>query len=101
MSRPRLTPPERLLGATAFSKWPELLDPMWVVRAFRQTRWISKALEDDLVHERKTNNPGGWGRKRIAGSWPAMVLAFAVSDSERPLALAPSRTPEVAPPRVG
>lgn len=31
--------------------------------------------------ERKTLNPGGWGRKRQPGSWPAMAIAFAVSDS--------------------
>jgi hypothetical protein len=81
MPTARYTAPLQLAGATAFSQTPEVLDPVWVVKTFRATKWASKPVEDELVIERKTTNPGGWGRKRRPGSWPAMAIAFAVSDS--------------------
>jgi hypothetical protein len=81
MPAARYTAPLQLAGATAFSQTPELLDPVWVVKTFRATRWASQSVEDELIVERKTLNPGGWGKKRLPGSWPAMAIAFAVSDS--------------------
>ena len=81
MPTARYSVPFQLAGATAFSQTPEVLDPVWMVKTFRATKWASKPIEDELVVERKTINPGGWGKRRQPGSWPAMALAFAVSDS--------------------
>lgn len=65
--------PVELARATEFSDDPEMCDPLWIVSSLQQHRDIWREL-DPVV-----NVGSHLGRKRIKGSWPAIMLAFVVS----------------------
>src|SRR5688572_15245448 len=70
----RISPPERLPGATQFSGDPAINDPIWLIRSVRQTQWAYGPLQDAVAALEQD-----WGRGREAGEWALPYLAFVVS----------------------
>lgn len=73
MPKLRYQPPERLLGATDYSKHDELRGSLNTVRLVKAQRWASDALGDACVLE--VNH----GRKREPGRWELAAVAFVAS----------------------
>ena len=65
--------PQELARATEFSDDREMCDPLWIVRSVQQHPEIWRELDAAV------NLGSHLGRKRIEGSWPAIMLAFVVS----------------------
>lgn len=73
MPRTRYQPPERLLGATEFSKNDALRGSLNTVKLVKAQRWAS----DDL--QRACNLEVSHGRKREPGRWELAAVAFVAS----------------------
>jgi hypothetical protein len=74
MPRTRYQPPERLLGATDYSKHDELRGSLNTVKlATGEAAWASDGLRDACVLEARH------GRKREPGRWELAMVAFVAS----------------------
>jgi hypothetical protein len=73
MPRSRYQPPDRLIGATDFSKHPELCGSLNVVRLLKSQPWAWDELREACELEIK------WARKREPGHWELAAVAFVVS----------------------
>jgi hypothetical protein len=73
MSKSRYQPPDRLIGATDFSKRPDLCGSMNIVRLLKSQRWAWDELRDACELEVK------YARKRERGYWELVAVAFVVS----------------------
>jgi hypothetical protein len=69
----RYQPPDRLVGATDFSKRPDLCGSLNVVRLLKSQRWAWDELRDACELEVK------YARKREPGHWELAAVAFVVS----------------------
>jgi hypothetical protein len=73
MPKSRYQPPDRLIGATDFSKHPELCGEVNVVRLLKSQRWAWDELRDACDLEVK------YARKREPGHWELAAVAVVVS----------------------
>jgi Transposase DDE domain len=73
MPRTRYQPPERLLGATDYSKHDELRGSLNTVKLVKKEYWESDALSAAC------NLEVNHGRKREAGQWELAAVAFVAS----------------------
>lgn len=73
MPKNRYQPPDRLIGATNFSKRPDLCSPIEVVRLLKSEPWIWDDLREACELEIK------YARKRDPGHWELAMLAFVLS----------------------
>lgn len=73
MPRLRFQPPDRLPGATEFSKNDELRGSLNVVRLVKAQRWVW----DDLRRACELEQP--YARKREPGHWELVAVAFVAS----------------------
>ena len=69
----RFSSPDRLPGATSFSKEHEVSGSLQVVRLLKSTAWVWNDLRDSCNLEHRL------GRKREPGHWPLAFAAFTVS----------------------
>jgi hypothetical protein len=70
----RVNFPETLPGATKFSGYASLNDPVQLLRAFKEASWISRPLINKV-----NAMEAGCGRPRMAGSWVLVAVAFMAS----------------------
>jgi hypothetical protein len=73
MPKLRYQPPDRLPGATDFSKHPDLCGSVNIVRLLKSQPWAWDALRDACELEIK------YARKREPGHWELAAVAFVVS----------------------
>ena len=73
MPRTRYQPPERLLGATEYSKHDSLRGSLNTVRLVKEQGWASDGLQ--AACELEVNH----GRKREPGRWDLAAVAFVAS----------------------
>jgi hypothetical protein len=73
MPKNRYQPPDRLIGATDFSKRPDLCGSMNILQLLKSQRWIWDDLRTACDLEVK------WARKREPGHWELAAVAFVVS----------------------
>jgi hypothetical protein len=73
MPRTRFQPPDRLLGATAFTRDDGVGGGLGLVRLLKANRWLWRDLRTacDLDHR--------YGRRREPGHWELVAVAFVVS----------------------
>ncbi|HEU4973834.1 MAG TPA: transposase [Baekduia sp.] len=69
----RFTPPDRLPGATYFSRDRELSSAIGMVRLLKSQAWVWSTLRE------RTTVDKNWGRRREAGHWVLACVAFVVS----------------------
>ncbi|HWH45394.1 MAG TPA: hypothetical protein VNT32_11740 [Thermoleophilaceae bacterium] len=83
MPRSRYDEPDHCLGATAFSKTTEVLDPLWVVAQLRALPVVWKPLRKAIGSELKPKPKLAalQGRPRAPGHWELAYLTFVVSDA--------------------
>lgn len=74
MPKTRYQPPDRLPGATDFSKHPELCGSLNVVRLLKSQPWAWNELRDACAAL-----ASGHARKREPGHWELAAVAFVVS----------------------
>ena len=74
MPKNRYQPPDRLIGATDFSKRPDLCGSMNIVRLVKSQRWAW-----DELREACAALESNYARKREPGHWELVMIAFVVS----------------------
>ena len=73
MPKKRYQPPDRIVGASDLSEYPELRGSMNVVKRVKEQPWVWNALRKACELEVK------YARKRDAGHWELVAIAFVVS----------------------
>ena len=73
MPKSRYQPPDRLIGATDFSRRPDLCGSINIVRLLKSQRWAWDELRDACELE------VDYARKRERGHWELAAVAFVVS----------------------
>jgi len=74
MPRARFQSPDRLMGATAFSREDALRGGLNVVRLMKANRWLWNGLREACDLDKR------YGRRRESGHWELIAVAFVVSD---------------------
>src|ERR1039458_4123830 len=73
MPKSRYQPPDRLPGATDFSKHPDLCGSVNIVRLLKSQPWAWDELREACELEIQ------WARRRDPGHWELAAVAFVVS----------------------
>src|SRR4051794_28505567 len=74
MPRTRFQPPDRLMGATAFSNDDSVNGALNVIRLLKGNRWLWRKLREACDLDKR------WGCRREPGHWELVAVAFVVSD---------------------
>lgn len=69
----RIQPPDRLHGATAFSRDETVCGSLNVVRLLKSQRWVWNDLREACDLDKH------WGRDRLPGNWELAMVAFLTS----------------------